>query len=111
MIGLTRARGARMVSPHVLKALPRDIILENGFYVWGRVWGNRILLGVKSRRYEHSGSKKHYAHRNEGRTYKSHRDNLSQFWRGSFEKSPFSGSKVRRGNLERNLILGTYCSY
>jgi len=36
--------GARRVSPHVLKALPRDIILKNGFYVWGRICGYCILL-------------------------------------------------------------------
>ena len=51
------------------------------------------MLGVESRRYEHSGSKRHYAHRNVGHTYKSHRDNFSQFGRRSFEKS-LKGGRV-----------------
>jgi len=32
------------------------------------VWGYCFLLGVESRRYEHSGSKRHYTHRNDIRT-------------------------------------------
>ena len=45
-----------------------------------------FLLGVELRRYEHSGSKRHYAHRNGGHTYKSQRDNFSQFGCRSIEK-------------------------
>ena len=82
-----RTCDVRRVSPHMLKALPCDIILQNGFYVWGRVWGYCVLLGVESRRYEHTGSKRHYAHRNEGRTYISHRDSFSQFGRRSIQKN------------------------
>jgi len=79
------------------------------YNVWGRVWGYCILLGVELRRYEYSGSKRHYAYRNEGHMYKSHSDNFSQFGHRSIKKisigrkmnnstvRPFSGGESADG--------------
>ena len=66
------AHSVRRVSPHVLKAPLHDIIiLENGFCM-GKSLGLLRFAQSGTRRYKHSGSKRHYAHMNEGHTYKSH---------------------------------------
>ena len=47
-------------------------------------------------RYKHSGSKRHYAHRNEGHMYKRHSDNCRHFWRRSIEEISLIKKKVKQ---------------
>ena len=62
-----------------------------------------ILLGIESKKYKHSGSKRHCAHRNEGHTCKSHRDNFSHFWHRLFKKS--EKKKKKDGQFDSSAVF------